>query len=73
MFTSLCQKNLSYFTFLGQQYRMHPWIAQFPNYYFYEGKILDSVTESERKSSFKPFDKSPVSFISCETQEDEEV
>ena len=39
---------MDYFYLLKEQRRMHPLLAEFPNNYFYEGQLINGVTEKDR-------------------------
>ncbi|OHT12774.1 hypothetical protein TRFO_17226 [Tritrichomonas foetus] len=69
---------------LTTQYRMHPAICHFPNVIFYEGKIINGVTEADRLSVFNIPDKRnkngekcipipmPLYFVQVDGQEEKE-
>ena len=48
MFMSLKEKNPNYFYLLKEQRRMHPVLAEFPNQYFYEGKLINGISAKDR-------------------------
>jgi len=56
------------------QYRMHPKISQFSSTHFYDGKIEDGVTSSDKlipKGFNWPQDDIPVAFVSVENSMEE--
>ena len=54
---------------LTKQYRMHPGISEFPNEMFYDGKLEDGVTGSDRKAPagiLWPDWERPIAFLPVE-------
>ncbi len=57
---------------LNTQYRMHPSISEFPNSHFYDGRLEDGVSASEREAPLGllwPDWESPLTFLPVEGEE----
>ena len=59
---------------LNVQYRMHPGLSEFPSEYFYKSKIINGVTENDRKvekmKGLFIHPKIPFLFINATSEED---